>query len=38
MLAGRKFDTWDGKLRIVFNDKPIRGFLRQTGNYTAGEP
>ena len=38
MLKGRKFDTWDGKLRIVFNDKPIRGFLKPTGTTTAGEP
>lgn len=38
VLAGRKFDTWDGKLRIIFNDKPIRGVLRQTGQTTGGEP
>lgn len=38
VLAGRKFDTWDGKIRVIFNDKPIRGFLRQTGTTTAGEP
>ena len=38
MMEGRKYDTWDGKIRVTFNEKPIRGFLRQTGQTTAGEP
>lgn len=35
-LAGRRFDTWNGILRIVFNDEPIRGFLRPSGTTPAG--
>jgi hypothetical protein len=30
-LYGRKFDTWYGKIRAVFSDNPIRGFLRPNG-------
>ncbi len=37
-LSGRKFDTWDGKIRVVFNDKPIRGFLKATGTTTGSVP
>lgn len=37
MMMGRKFDTWDGKIRVIFNDKPIRGFLRQTGSSQGGQ-
>ena len=37
MMEGRKFDTWHGKIRVIFNDKPIRGFLRETGQTTGGD-
>lgn len=37
-MTGRSFDSWQGKIRVIFNDEPIRGFLRGTGQTAGGEP
>lgn len=36
-LAGRRYDTWNSIIRVVFNDEPIRGFLKPTGQTPAGD-
>ena len=31
-LMGRAFELWEGKIRVVFNETPIRGFFKPTGS------
>lgn len=37
-MKGRRFETWDEQIRVVFVDQPIRGYLKPAGCAADGSP
>lgn len=37
-LAGRSFYLWQGKIRFIFTDDPIRGYIKQVDETASGDP
>jgi hypothetical protein len=36
-LAGRKFESYEGKFRIIFDEEPIRGYMKPEGVTDGGQ-
>ena len=36
-MATKKFEIWEGKIRVIFNDHPIRGIMKPAGLSAGGD-